>query len=321
MDISGRTIQSINMNNTFTARGVTLFNGKTLLFTGILSIAYLLLSWRLVGFKTDQLVLVAIFNTFYYLSWGTRKFIQGFSIFIIFWVLFDYMKAFPNYHYNDVHIKSLYDAEMHWFGIKEGAKLLTPNEYWLAHQSKWLDIMSGVFYLTWVPVPLLFAGILFFRNRAQFFHFSLTFLLVNLIGFVIYYIYPAAPPWYVQLHGFDFYAATRGNTAGLARFDTLLNVQIFHSLYSKSSNVFAAMPSLHSAYPLIVLVYGWRNKMGWLNILFAVIVLGIWFAAVYTSHHYVLDVIAGILCATAGIVLYNRVFRKGVERRVLKANA
>lgn len=320
MDISGRTIQSINMNNTFTARGVTLFNGKTLLFTGILSTAYLLLSWALVGFKTDQLVLVAIFNTFYYVSWGTRKFIQGFSIFIIFWVLFDYMKAFPNFHYNEVHIKSLYDAEMHWFGIREGDKLITPNEFWLIHQNRWLDIMSGAFYLTWVPVPLLFAGILFFRNRVQFFHFSLTFLLVNLIGFVIYYVYPAAPPWYVQLHGFDFYPATRGNTAGLARFDAFFHVDIFQSLYTKSSNVFAAMPSLHSAYPLIVLVYGWRNKMGWLNILFAVIVAGIWFAAVYTSHHYVLDVIAGIICAVAGILLYNSVFRKEVERRVLKAN-
>jgi membrane-associated phospholipid phosphatase len=304
------------MDSTFTYRGVTFYNSKTLLFTTVISVVYLLLSYWLIGFKTDQLVLVGIFNSFYYLTWGTRKFIQGFSIFIIFWVLFDFMKAFPNYQYNQVHIQSLYEAEKGIFGIWNEGKLLTPNEFWLAHKTKGLDILSGVFYLSWVPVPLVFAGFLYFKNRVQFFHFSLTFLLVNLIGFVIYYVYPAAPPWYVQLHGFEFYPHTPGNTAGLARFDAYFNVQVFQSLYAKSSNVFAAMPSLHSAYPLLVLVYGWRNSMGWLNILFALIVLGIWFAAVYTSHHYILDVMAGILCATTGILVYNKLLKQRVEQLI-----
>ncbi|MDQ6257861.1 hypothetical protein NO275_08405, partial [Campylobacter jejuni] len=80
---------------------------------------------------------------------------------------------------------------------------------------------------------------------------------------VIYYVYPAAPPWYVQLHGFDFLASTPGNTGGLERFDAFFGVDIFHSLYSKSSNVFAAMPSLHSSYPLIVLFYGIKYRLGW----------------------------------------------------------
>ncbi|MNL81412.1 PAP2 superfamily protein [compost metagenome] len=34
------------------------------------------------------------------------------------------------------------------------------------------------------------------------------------------------------------------------------------------------------------------------------IMVGIWFSAVYTSHHYVLDVLAGILCAITGIALF-----------------
>ena len=35
--------------------------------------------------------------------------------------------------------------------------------------------------------------------------------------------------------------------------DIIFDVNIFSGLYAKSSNVFAAMPSLHSAYPVIVL--------------------------------------------------------------------
>jgi len=76
-----------------------------------ISAGYLLLSFFLVGFKTDQLVLIAIFNLLFFLSPITRKFITGFSIFIVYWIIFDYMKAFPNYAYNTVHIADLYNFE------------------------------------------------------------------------------------------------------------------------------------------------------------------------------------------------------------------
>jgi len=33
--------------------------------------------------------------------------------------------------------------------------------------------------------------------------------------------------------------------------------------------------------------------------------LGIWFTALYTSHHYLLDVLAGISCAAIGITVFN----------------
>jgi membrane-associated phospholipid phosphatase len=66
-------------------------------------------------------------------------------------------------------------------------------------------------------------------------------------------------------------------------------------MYAKSSNVFAAMPSMHAAFMLLVLFYGIKYKLKYWNILFAIILVGIWFSAVYTSHHYILDVIAGIL--------------------------
>ncbi len=275
--------------------------GKTVLTLTAISAGYLLLSCFLIGFKPEQVILVLLFNTLYFLSGATRKFITGFSIFIIFWILFDYMKAFPNYNFNTVHIKSLYDAEKKLFGIHSNGKFLTPNEYWLQHGNSFLNFLTGIFYLCWVPVPIAFAAWLFFKNKAQFFYFSLTFLLANIIGFALYYIYPAAPPWYIQQYGFELQSHVPGNTAGLGRFDQMVHAGIFKSLYAKSSNVFAAMPSLHAAYPFIVFYYGLKNKLGAINILFAVIMTGIWFSAVYNSHHYILDVLAGIGCAIISI--------------------
>lgn len=282
----------------------SLYSIKSIRFALGVSILYLIISFLLVGFKMDQLMLVIIFNSLFFLHQNTRRFITGFSIFIIYWIVFDYMKAFPNYHYNHIHIGSLYNLEKQVFGIATGNSVITVNEYFRVHQNKLLDVLSGIFYLCWVPVPLIFAAILFFRNRLLYFQFALCFFLVNLIGFCGYYIYPAAPPWYVQLHGFNFIPNTPGNTAGLGRFDQLLGVGIFHGLYSKSSNVFAAMPSLHASYLLIVLYYGMKADMRWYNLLFAVIMLGIWFAAVYSSHHYLLDIVAGIFCAIIGIFLF-----------------
>lgn len=266
-----------------------------------LSGAYLLFSYLLIGFRPEQLVLVGLCNACYFLSDTTRRFITGFSIFVVFWVLYDYMRAFPNYAYRAVDVAGLYHTEQRLFGMHSAGQLLTPNEFFLRHHHPALDVLCGLFYLCWVPIPLGFAGYLFFANRQLFFEFSLTFLLVNLIGFTIYYLHPAAPPWYVQQHGLAFTPLTMGSTAGLARFDALLGVHVFQSIYAKNANVFAAMPSLHSAYPVVVLFYALKHKTGVFNLFFLTIMLGIWFAAVYTSHHYLLDVLAGIAVALTGI--------------------
>ena len=283
---------------------------KDIYNTLLLSAAYLLLSYFLVGFKTDQLLLVFIFNSLFYLSNGTRRFIIGFSIFIVYWILFDYMKAFPNYLYSRVHIEDLYDAEKSIFGINLHGLVVTPNEFWRVNHNSFLDVLTGIFYLMWVPVPLALAVYFFFKNKREFVLFSLLFVWVNLIGFMIYYLYPAAPPWYVEAYGFKFIAHTPGNTAGLARFDAYFNITLFKGIYSKGSNVFAAMPSLHSAYPVVVLYFGLKNKLRLINVFFFTVMFGIWFSAIYSSHHYALDVLAGIGCAGIGIFTFNIVFRK-----------
>ena len=279
---------------------------RQFLIIGLIAGIYLAISSILIGFKTDQLVLTGIFAVGHFAGPVSRRFILGFSIFIVYWIIFDYMKAFPNYRFHSVHLEDLYQAEKAAFGFLHEGQRITPNEYWLLKHQNGLDLLTGFFYLCWVPVPLAFAGWLFFTDKKRFLNFSITFVFVNLIGFVFYYIYPAAPPWYYQLHGSEFIAGTPGNTAGLSRFDAITGTSIFHGLYAKSSNVFAAMPSLHSAYPLIVVYYAFRKPSGWLFRFFAIaVMIGIWFSAVYTSHHYVLDVLAGICCAVIGMLIYN----------------
>ncbi|HEY2582183.1 MAG TPA: inositol phosphorylceramide synthase, partial [Mucilaginibacter sp.] len=98
---------------------------RSAIIVSAVSLIYLLLSGWLVGFKIDQLWLIGIFNCAFYLSSISRKFILGFSIFIVYWIVFDYMKAFPNYNYNTVHIADLYNFEKRLFGIRFNGKILT----------------------------------------------------------------------------------------------------------------------------------------------------------------------------------------------------
>ena len=283
---------------------------KNAITVSLITLFYLTGAAFLIGFKTDQIFLAVLFNVLYYTSLPSRKFILGYSIFIVFWIIFDSMKAFPNYLVNTIHLEDLYLNEKSLFGIHINNTILTPNEYLAQHATTFLDVLSGFFYLNWVPVPLAFACYLFVKNKQAFLQLSLTFFFVNMIGFVIYYVYPAAPPWYVAEYGFHLQLNTPGHTGALGRFDDFFGVNIFGSLYSKSSNVFAAMPSLHSAYPVIVLYHGLKNKLGWVNVLFVIFMLGIWFAAIYTSHHYALDVIAGVCCALAGIFIFQKLLLK-----------
>ena len=117
-------------------------------------------------------------------------------------------------------------------------------------------------------------------------------------------------------YGFIPVLHTPGNVAGLGRFDQLVGLNIFHSIYGKNANVFAAVPSLHAAYLLVTTAYSVMSHRRWYtSCLFGFICVGIWFTAIYTGHHYCIDVILGILTAIVGSVLFEVVWRKVKQPR------
>ncbi len=60
---------------------------KDIMIISMMSLFYLLLSYFLIGFNSNQVWLVLIFNSLYYASAVTRKFILGFSIVSVYWSL------------------------------------------------------------------------------------------------------------------------------------------------------------------------------------------------------------------------------------------
>lgn len=283
---------------------------------------FYVIAYLFVGLMPAHFVITASFLLFFIPNRESRKLAFVLIPFVLFAISYDWMRLYPNYMVNPIDVQQIYETEKAVFGIPTASGVLTANEYFIQHHWAFLDFLSGLFYLCWVPAPMLFCiGLFLAGERSLSLKYSIVFLLVNWIGFIGYYIHPAAPPWYVMHYGFTPVLDTPGEVAGLGRFDELLGVNVFHGIYCHSSNVFAAVPSLHAAYVFSAFLYAVIGRCRcWVKCLLGFISAGIWFAAVYTSHHYIIDVLLGILTALIGVALFELVFlrwkptRKAFER-------
>lgn len=288
----------------------------------VIILIYCVLTGIFIGIRFEHILVCGLFLALFFCSVSTRKLALMLVPFALFGLSYDWLRVFPNYKFLPVDTDNLYNLEKLLFGVRTDDGLLILGEYFEIHHHAIADLFAGIFYLCWVPVPIAFGLWLFFTGkRTDSIHFASAFLLVNLIGFCGYYIHPAAPPWYVMHYGFDVVLDTPGNVAGLARFDELLHTSLFEGIYGRNSNVFAAIPSLHASYLLVTLIYSIKSHSGrGMSFLFAVLMIGIWCTAVYTGHHYVIDVLLGIVTGLIGVGLFELLvsrwnpFRRFFER-------
>ena len=134
---------------------------------------------------------------------------------------------------------------------------------------------------------------------------SYAFLIVNLLGFVTYFLYPAAPPWYVAQYGFGpARLDIHPDAAAAGRFDALLGTHFFDEMYGRGVDVYGAYPSLHAAYPLIVVWAVFREPaLRWARAPAVAFLALMCLSAVYLQHHYVTDVVLGLGYAAATIAV------------------
>ena len=275
-----------------------------IIFALVFLVLYNLYNVFVVGFKTDHLIISLVLSIGSLLFKKFYHFVLGFSAFIIFMILYDGMQFCPNYEVSPIRFMEPYDIEKALFGFEYQGEIVTPNEYLINKTNDFLSFILGFAYLMWMPVPIFFSVVLYFKNKPLLLEYSYAFLFVNLVGFVGYYLYPAAPPWYLELCGAEYTDQMIGSAALLTEFDKIVGIPIFDSIYNRGANVYAAVPSLHSAFPLITLFYAWRWKYKTGIVAFSLLAIGTWVAAVYSQHHYVIDIILGILVAFISQGLY-----------------
>jgi membrane-associated phospholipid phosphatase len=74
---------------------------------------------------------------------------------------------------------------------------------------------------------------------------------------------------------------------------------VIQGMISNASQWFAAVPSLHGAYPVLLwLLTPWKQSR-WVRIGIAAYGCAMWAATVVLNQHYIVDLLAGALLATA----------------------
>jgi membrane-associated phospholipid phosphatase len=271
-----------------------------------LGLLYILANFMLGGLTHDQ-ILVGSLGFLDAYNHKSRSFLKYFFPFILTGVVYDSMR----YYYwqgiaGHIHVAEPYYLERNWFGVMDAGKRVTGNEYFAAHTSVAADLICGFAYLFFVSEYLLTGFLLFFTKRFSLLRvFGWCFFTVNVMGFITYFIYPAAPPWYVSQYGLgparmDVHAYA----AAAQRFDLILGTHFFDQIYGRGVDVYGAYPSLHVSYPFLVSWVALTLKK------FRVPAIAFYFlmcfSAVYLQHHYLVDVILGTTYACIALYAVRR---------------
>jgi hypothetical protein len=193
-----------------------------------------------------------------------------------------------------VHVCDLRAIEQRFFGITVGGVRQTLHDYAQVHASPWMDAFFAVPYGIFLYAVFGFAVYLFIKDYTAALRFTWGFLALNVLGFATYHIYPAAPPWYFHKYGCVVDLAAKASPgANLLRVDQMMGIAYFTGFYGRSSDVFGAVPSLHIAYPLLMIIEGWSRRH--IGLRGALVAFYVWmcFAAVYLDHHWVVDIVLG----------------------------
>lgn len=178
------------------------------------------------------------------------------------------------------------------FGFGTGR---APADWFVDFNAPWADLFFAIPYTLFWPVVVLYALVLFFRDRALLARFLWVLALVHFAAFVIWLVWPVAPPWYLREHGCTIDPGAAPSAAALLRIDAMLGIGYFHEFYSRAPTVFGAMPSLHVSFPAVAAITAWGIAgRGWRIVLAG---LTVWMvaASVYLDHHWLLDGLVTLL--------------------------
>jgi hypothetical protein len=171
--------------------------------------------------------------------------------------------------------------------------LILPRE-WM------VDLFNALYIWGHLPVIIVVAVWLYASHRQQYAFYRNAFLLSGLIALIGFTAVPLAPPRYMPEFGFV---------------DTIVDARSYYIFQNpKIVNQYAAMPSLHFGWDMLVAVaIAWNTRSRSVRILAACLPLVTLSGVVLTANHYFLDAAAGVVTAACGLGLAY-VLRRGISR-------
>jgi PAP2 superfamily len=267
--------------------------------TTVLGVALLFMAKR--NFWTPDILFVVMLAVFVVFG-KARNFLYRFVPFIGLLLVYDSFRGIADNLNQVVHYTPMIDADKFLFAG-------TLPTLWLQHalwhgQVEWIDFYFYFLYTLHFLAPVGIALLMWWKRDKLYWPYIWGFIILSFAGFLTYVLFPAAPPWMAAQHGYISEVHRISSDIWYA-----MGVTNFSELYSKiSPNEVAAVPSLHAAYPTLIVLFmarafGWR-KMWWL-VLYPI---SLWIGIVYLGEHYVFDALLGIGYAVAAYAASLEIF-------------
>lgn len=245
--------------------------------------------WQGIGIDPSRYVFVLLLASL--LVRRTRSFILDWIPFLFILLSYDFLRGFADNLGPRADFVKLISLEKGLFG--QIPTITLQNLFYHPFRPSWLDYFATMFYFLHFALPLAFGFTLWLYNRGHFRQFVTGILLLSYAAWITFLIFPAAPPWMASQDGY-LPEVHKILDVTLQAFPDKWNLpSVYHNF---NPNPVAAMPSLHGAYPFLVLLFA--LKFFKLKALFFLpYVLLTWFSLVYLGEHYVVDIIGGVIYA------------------------
>ena len=157
------------------------------------------------------------------------------------------------------------------------------NRWLAAHHTLGL-ILSDYYDNAHFLVTLALLAWLWWRRAELYRPLRNSLVLVNVLGFLVFWLYPVAPPRMLSSYGFSDVAASRHAFGD------------WHAgALASHANQLAAMPSLHIAWAAWCALALWQiSRRRWVRVLAVLYPFLTAFAVLATGNHFLLDILAGL---------------------------
>jgi hypothetical protein len=236
------------------------------------------------------------------------------GLFVGMWLAYDESRGIADGIGMPIQVESVRNIDRFLLLGRDGPVVL--QDWFLAPAGtvRWYDVIGSCVYYSHFIVPPLVLGILWWRNRDEWVRYMRRFATVIFIACTMFVLLPTAPPW----------MAAGGSNKPEFEYDALpplrrptgngwrhLGLDSFVEAWDTGrdwANEVAAMPSLHSAYALFVVVFFWpKIRPTWLRLVLLAYPLIMAVALMYFAEHYLADALAGWAAVGVAFLVWNRI--------------
>ena len=218
--------------------------------------------------------------------------LRDFGLFVAMWFAYDYSRGIADQLGMPIQVFAPRNVDRFFF-FGTDPNVWMQRHFYEADSVRWYDIVGSMVYFTHFCVPMGAAVALWIRNRDQWVRYMRRLATVLFMGVATFIVFPAAPPWMAARDGHLSGKLARPAVRGWSHLglDTVSNVI---ERGREVVNPVAAVPSLHVAFSLLVILFFAPKLPKYLKPLVVIFPVVMMATLVYFGEHYIIDGVLGV---------------------------